>query len=329
MFNLLHHRLVKSVLRAKLGVGLPTGPLCQLSKTRPLAEAKRSDQFVDIHVIGGFNPKDFDVLISDIGASQLKHEVADTAGIPYHSPAAEQEANTAVQVGNSVPNRPGCPTGHGHHLQGPAVVYRARPSSTGPGRRLQGPAIVYRARPSSTGPGRRLQSPVGISPIPHPETPARPGNPSWASSHTPPSVPSGLKDGRTGRLGTLVGNCFIYGPNLHTIFPAAVTNYSGKAFWVFFLVDTGSPRTYLSTRTSDLFSFPAIREDTPMYIQIAGRQRHEFRAPQCLHFVDINILSADFIDAYEVSLVYSLEGQVAKLFFNRKAWRVLVQGENM
>ncbi|KAG0125692.1 hypothetical protein HOY82DRAFT_630394 [Tuber indicum] len=94
-------------------------------------------------------------------------------------------------------------TGPGRRLQGPAVVYRARPSSTGPGHHPQGPAVVYRARPSSAGPGRHLQSPVGISPIPHPETPAGPRSQSRASSHAPPSVPSGLKDGRTGRLGTL------------------------------------------------------------------------------------------------------------------------------
>ncbi|KAG0131906.1 hypothetical protein HOY82DRAFT_453268, partial [Tuber indicum] len=149
-----------------------------------------------IHEIGGFNPKDFDVLISDIGASQLKHEIADVAGIPYHSPATEQEANTVVQV----------------------------------------------------------------------------------------------------------GDCFIYGPNLRTMFPAVVSNRSGKAFWVFFLVDTGSPKTYLSAQTSDLFGFPAIREDTPVHIRIAGRQHRAFRAPQCSHFVDINILGADFIDAHEVSL---------------------------
>lgn len=42
-----------------------------------------------------------------------------------------------------------------------------------------------------------------------------------------------------------IGECFIYGRNLRTIFPAVVTSSdSGKAYWVFFVV-TSSPLTYL------------------------------------------------------------------------------------
>ncbi|KAG0127524.1 hypothetical protein HOY82DRAFT_490367, partial [Tuber indicum] len=52
-----------------------------------------------------------------------------------------------------------------------------------------------------------------------------------------------------------------------------------------------------------------------------------FRAPRCSHFVDINILGADFIHAHKVSLVNRLEGLEAKLFFGSKAWGVLVEGE--
>ncbi|KAG0640739.1 hypothetical protein HOY80DRAFT_1116354 [Tuber brumale] len=266
MFNFLHHQLAKSVFRTKLGVGLPSGPSRQLSRTRlqvgssyrlqkpqlqnpgprtnnniarflsasqvdepvtctpnPASEAHGVQQFVDIHDIGGFNPKDYDVIISDVGVSQLKHEIADVAGIPYHLPASEQEANAVVKV----------------------------------------------------------------------------------------------------------GNCFTYGSNLHTMFPAVVTNRSGKAFWVVFLVDTGAPKTYLSAETSDLFGHPAIREDTPVPVRIAGRQHSVFRAPQCSHFVNINILGADFLDVHGVSLVSNPDGLESKLFFDGKAWKVLVEGEKL
>ncbi|KAG0640999.1 hypothetical protein HOY80DRAFT_956322 [Tuber brumale] len=103
------------------------------------------------------------------------------------------------------------------------------------------------------------------------------------------------------------------------MFPAVVTNRSGKAYWVIFLVDTGSPRTYLSAQTSDLFSIPAIREDTPAHIRIAGRQHRVFRAPQHSHLVDINILGSDFLDAHEISLLNSPDGQEARLFFRRES----------
>lgn len=44
-----------------------------------------------------------------------------------------------------------------------------------------------------------------------------------------------------------VGDCIIYGRTLRTIFPAVVS-YENRAHWVFFIVDTGSPLTYLSTQ---------------------------------------------------------------------------------
>ncbi|CUS14156.1 unnamed protein product [Tuber aestivum] len=266
MFHFLHRQLAKSVFGTKLGVGLSSGPSRQLSRTRllagttyqlqkpwlqhpgpctsgnitrffsasqvdvpatcthnPASEAKRVEEFVDIHDIGGFNPKDFDVLISDIGVNQLKHKIADIAGISYHQPASEQEANAVVRV----------------------------------------------------------------------------------------------------------GNCFIYGRNLRVMFPAAVTGRFGKAFWIVFLVDTGSPKTYLSAEASDLFGISAVREDTPVHVRIGGRPHSAFRAPECSNFVDINILGTDFLDAHAVSLVCNPEGLEAKLFFDGKAWRVLVEGEKL
>jgi len=57
-------------------------------------------KFVDIHDIGGLDPKEFDVLISDVGVSQLKHQISDAAGIPYHSPASKEEANAIVRIGD-------------------------------------------------------------------------------------------------------------------------------------------------------------------------------------------------------------------------------------
>lgn len=46
-----------------------------------------------------------------------------------------------------------------------------------------------------------------------------------------------------------IGHCFIYGRNLRTIFPCVVS-YRDKAYWVFFIVSSGAPLTYLSASVS-------------------------------------------------------------------------------
>ena len=52
--------------------------------------------------------------------------------------------------------------------------------------------------------------------------------------------------------GFIYGKSEIYGGNPRTIFPAVVSHYySGKASWVFLLVDTTSPFTYLSAQVKN------------------------------------------------------------------------------
>ncbi|KAG0123933.1 hypothetical protein HOY82DRAFT_618550 [Tuber indicum] len=93
-----------------------------------------------------------------------------------------------------------------------------------------------------------------------------------------------------------VGNCFIYGSDLRTMFPALANNRSGKLF-------------------GDLVGIQAMHEDTPLHVSIAGLLHSVFRAPECSHFASINTLGADFLNAQEVSLVNSPRGVEAKLFF--------------
>ena len=105
-------------------------------------QAKERGEFVDIHDIGGPDPNQYDVLISDVDHDKLRHEIAEMVGIPYHSPASKEEAGKVINI----------------------------------------------------------------------------------------------------------GECFIYGRNFRTIFPAVVTHRSGKGLWVFLLVNSGSPMTYLSAQ---------------------------------------------------------------------------------
>jgi hypothetical protein len=107
-------------------------------------EAKERGEYVDIHDIGGVDPKDFDILITDIDHGKLQHEIAEAVGIAYHLEATKEDANRIIEA----------------------------------------------------------------------------------------------------------GDCIIYGRNLRTIFPAVVACEMGKAHWVFFIVDTGSPLTYLSAQVN-------------------------------------------------------------------------------
>ena len=61
-------------------------------------EAINRGAFVDIHDVGR-DPKDYDVLISDVKHETLETKVAEELGIPYLSKAAESQARVVVQVG--------------------------------------------------------------------------------------------------------------------------------------------------------------------------------------------------------------------------------------
>jgi hypothetical protein len=60
-------------------------------------EAKKAierGQFVDIHDIGGVDPKDYDVLLSDIDNNTLHFGVSKRVGIPYLEEATKDETDT-------------------------------------------------------------------------------------------------------------------------------------------------------------------------------------------------------------------------------------------
>lgn len=46
-------------------------------------EAIERGQFVDIHDIGPVDPKDYDVLITDVDNHVLQTEISELVGIPY------------------------------------------------------------------------------------------------------------------------------------------------------------------------------------------------------------------------------------------------------
>ena len=59
-------------------------------------EAIDRGEFVDIHDIGGVDPKDFDVLITDVDNNVLHSEISKLAGIPFLKEATKEEADKVV-----------------------------------------------------------------------------------------------------------------------------------------------------------------------------------------------------------------------------------------
>jgi len=57
-------------------------------------------KIVDIHDIGGVDPNDYDVLITDIDHHTLHKEISDIVGIPYLKEATKEEAD---KVADSLP----------------------------------------------------------------------------------------------------------------------------------------------------------------------------------------------------------------------------------
>jgi hypothetical protein len=69
--------------------------------TRKLQEeAKQRGEYIDIHDVGGVDPKDYDVLITDVNDETLRTEVSQVVGIPYLAKATEADANEALKVGH-------------------------------------------------------------------------------------------------------------------------------------------------------------------------------------------------------------------------------------
>ncbi|KAF2187162.1 hypothetical protein K469DRAFT_749516 [Zopfia rhizophila CBS 207.26] len=173
-------------------------------------EALSRGEFVDIHDIGGVDPKDFDVLITDMDESTLRNEIAELAGIQYLKEASQDEALKRVEIGKG----------------------------------------------------------------------------------------------------------FIFGNMSRTIFPCVVST-SKSARWVFFLVDSGSPLTYISSHTADALGI--LKNNTP--VRIAGYDHTVSISPGISHFAPLNLLGSDFYGKkIHVSEFDPIAGTV-NMYFN-SGWKV-------
>lgn len=65
-------------------------------------EARDRGEFIDIHDVGGVDPKDYDVLITDIDSNKLRSEIAEVIGILYLAKASEADANKVIEIGHGI-----------------------------------------------------------------------------------------------------------------------------------------------------------------------------------------------------------------------------------
>jgi hypothetical protein len=65
-------------------------------------EARDRGEFIDIHDVGGVDPKDFDILITDVNEGKLRSEIAEVVGIQYFAKATKAEANNVVEIGHGI-----------------------------------------------------------------------------------------------------------------------------------------------------------------------------------------------------------------------------------
>jgi hypothetical protein len=59
-------------------------------------EAKKRGEFIDIHDVGGVDPQDFDVLLTDMDNNTLHSDISALAGVPYLKEAMKDEADKKV-----------------------------------------------------------------------------------------------------------------------------------------------------------------------------------------------------------------------------------------
>jgi len=65
-------------------------------------EAIERGEFIDIHDIAGVDPKDYDVLITDMNENKLRTEIAELLGVPYLQKATKDEANKKIEIATGI-----------------------------------------------------------------------------------------------------------------------------------------------------------------------------------------------------------------------------------
>ncbi|KAI9762187.1 MAG: hypothetical protein M1840_001458 [Geoglossum simile] len=110
---------------------------------------------------------------------------------------------------------------------------------------------------------------------------------------------------------------FIYGENFRMMLPCLV-GIGDKARWVFFIVDSGTPRTFISAQAAQAFG---LDERRGIWVaKIAGHLHPVYLTPPKSHFTGINILGGDFCTLNEFHPWVNSDRTV--IYYIGKKWKV-------
>ncbi|RPB15020.1 hypothetical protein P167DRAFT_571885 [Morchella conica CCBAS932] len=123
-----------------------------------------------------------------------------------------------------------------------------------------------------------------------------------------------------------VGDGYIHGSKFRAIVPFVV-GHKGEGRWVFFMLDSGAPLTYLSAQVSANEQTFGIREGHPAPVTIGGHPKDVYMSPSNSHFPDVNLLGGDFCDTHGVYLGYDYVNSRVKLFFGGE-WETVRKSKN-
>jgi len=112
-----------------------------------------------------------------------------------------------------------------------------------------------------------------------------------------------------------IGHGPLWGLNARPLFPCVVSsNQTGRTHWVIFLVDTGSPSTYISQETADILGIESNFADATV-----GGYNYDIRiSPQTSHFPDLNLLGSTFLALRDVALLHNMKEKRLDVVFHWK-----------
>ncbi len=112
-----------------------------------------------------------------------------------------------------------------------------------------------------------------------------------------------------------IANGIVWGPH-NRIFVATVVKIGDKMRHVHFLVDTGSPFTYMCDEAIQSFNRTVSNPHNPFSVHINGHPVLVLQSPEDRHFKDINILGTDYMKTFKCVLNVDFGADTAKLTSN-------------
>lgn len=107
----------------------------------------------------------------------------------------------------------------------------------------------------------------------------------------------------------------IWGPH-NRIFVPMIVRIGDVKKHVHFLLDTGSPKTYISQEVFTSFNKMISNPNNPVSLNINNHRIMVFQSPEKSHYEDINILGTDFLKTYNAKLTIDFEHDKVQIVMN-------------